>query len=81
MLQDITLEPSKGGIGNRLKAAKKKLILVPRTQVNPTRYPVSVYAKSPRDTKIRKKIKPKMIFTIGPAMEMIPFVFFSIPLL
>ena len=32
-LQDITLEPSNGGIGNRLNAAKKKLILVPSIQI------------------------------------------------
>ena len=29
----MTLEPSKGGIGNRLKAAKKKLILVPSIHI------------------------------------------------
>ena len=79
-LQDKTLEPSNGGIGNKLKAAKKKLILVPIMQVRPTRKPVSVLMKSPRQINIIKNIKPKAIFTSGPAIEIIPFVLLSIPL-
>ena len=32
-LQAMTLDPSNGGIGNRLNVAKKKLILVPSKQI------------------------------------------------